>query len=253
MKSIERFSGFANMYEEGRPEYSIELIDKLYDSYGFLEVSIIADIGAGTGKFSKQLLDRGSKVFGVEPNDDMRSKAQKVLGTYGRFHSVKGTADLTSLKDKSIDLITCAQAFHWFNVSSFRRECERILKSDGRIVLIWNVRDMSSSINQECFEIYKKYCKNFVGFNGGICENDKRIQEFFHSEFERVEFDNPLYYEKDEFIKRCLSGSYSLTEKDDDFSGFVSLFKIVFDNYNIDGKIKMDNKSVAYIGTIKLS
>ena len=115
MKSIERFSGFANAYEEGRPEYSIELIDKLYNSYGFSEVSIIADIGAGTGKFSKQLLDRGSKVFGVEPNDDMRSKAQKVLGTYGRFHSVNGTADFTSLKDNSIDLITSAQQLNYHN------------------------------------------------------------------------------------------------------------------------------------------
>ncbi len=68
MDSTIKFDGLANLYEDGRPEYPTILIEKLYTDYGFKSTSIIADIGAGTGKFSKLLLGQGSKVFCVEPN-----------------------------------------------------------------------------------------------------------------------------------------------------------------------------------------
>ena len=74
MDSTIKFDGLANLYEDGRPEYPTILIEKLYTDYGFKSTSIIADIGAGTGKFSKLLLEKGSKVFCVEPNKDMRNE-----------------------------------------------------------------------------------------------------------------------------------------------------------------------------------
>ena len=178
MDNTQNFNGLADDYTIGRPTYSNAFIESLYSQYGFTEQSVIADIGSGTGKFAKQLLDKGSFVYCIEPNDDMRNSAIKELGKYECFHAVDGTATDTKLPDNSVDFITTAQAFHWFDTSSFKKECKRILKSNGSVFLIWNMRDMSSGINQISYDIYSKYCPNFKGFGGGIQKDDIRIKQF---------------------------------------------------------------------------
>ena len=88
MDNTQNFNELAEDYTVGRPVYATDFIDSLYMHYGFDEHSVIADIGAGTGKFSKQLLDRGSTVYCIEPNDDMRNTAIRELGKYHKFHAV---------------------------------------------------------------------------------------------------------------------------------------------------------------------
>ena len=99
MDYTQNFSGPANDYAIGRPAYSNKLIESLYSQYGFTEESVIADIGSGTGKLAKQLLDKGSFVYCIEPNDDMRKIAMEELGEYKRFHAVDGTAAETKLDE----------------------------------------------------------------------------------------------------------------------------------------------------------
>lgn len=158
MDNTQKFSGRAENYTKGRPGYPSALFDCLYADYGFSDNSSIADIGSGTGKFSKYLLDKGSTVYCVEPNEDMRKAAENELGDYSNFISVNGTSDATALKDNAVDFITAAQAFHWFDAEKFKAECKRILKPEGLIVLVWNTRDMSSEFNIKSYEIYRKYC-----------------------------------------------------------------------------------------------
>ena len=250
MDSIQNFTGRATDYTVGRPVYALRFIEHLYSHYGFSEQSLVADIGAGTGKFTKQLLDRGSHVYCVEPNDDMREIAVKELRGYKKFTAIKGTATDTSLADHSVDFITTAQAFHWFDVAGFRNECKRILKENGYVFLIWNMRDMTSEITLECFEIYSKYCPNFKGFGGGIQKDDVRIKRFFDNNYTYVEFDNDLYYTKDTFISRSLSGSYSLKDGDEKYDEYLGELEKVFEKYALDGNLTMKNKTVAYIGMI---
>ena len=84
------------------------------------------------------MLERGWTVYGVEPNDDMRKEAEKRLSAFPRFHSVAGTAERTGLPGASVDLVTAAQSFHWFDAAAFKRECRRILSGGGKVALIWN-------------------------------------------------------------------------------------------------------------------
>ena len=251
MDSTIKFDGLANLYEDGRPEYPTILIEKLYTDYGFKSTSIIADIGAGTGKFSKLLLEKGSKVFCVEPNKDMRNELVNKLNKYKKLHAINGTAGNTTLDTSSVDFIISAQAFHWFNVHEFKRECKRILKLEGRVALVWNVREMESPLNQECFQIYKQYCQNFVGFNGGIKRDDERIKEFFDMHYKRMEFPNPLFFDQKGFIKRCISGSYSLKKTDQNYFEYIAALENVFDKYSNNGQLVMENKTVVYIGRLK--
>ena len=76
------------------------------------------------------------------------------------------------------------------------------------------MRERSSVENKECFDIYSKFCPNFKGFGGGIQKDDNRIIQFFENDYRYIEFDNPLVYDKEKFISRSLSGSYSLKEGD---------------------------------------
>ena len=250
MKTTEKFNGKASYYTAGRPAYSEKLIEYLC-SIGLFEKSTVADIGSGTGIFSRQLLTSGSTIYGVEPNGDMRTAAEEELSSFGNFRSVNGTASDTTLESGSVNFITCAQAFHWFNVEEFRAECKRILKPDGKAILIWNTRDMEAPVNRDCAAVCKKYCPAFQGFNGGSNNNAERISQFFGGEFEIKSFENNLEYNEDKFITRMLSGSYALNPDDSEYENFVDELKAVFKRNSTNGILTLPNDTVAYIGYIK--
>ena len=251
MDTTKKFDGRASDYTVSRPRYAPELIDYLYSNFGITNSSIIADIGSGTGKFSKHLLDRCGKIYCVEPNTDMRCVAEQELCGYQDFYSVNGNAENTTLANNSVDYITTAQAFHWFDVNKFKQECLRIIKSGGVIFLIWNVRDNSDLLNQELFQIYSTYCPNFLGFSGGIEKDDQRIKCFFDDKYNYVSFNNPLLFTRETFIARSLSSSYSLKEGDSEYPKYLSTLNALFDKYENNGIVSIANQSVAYIGTIK--
>ena len=251
IEATQKFSGLAEIYALGRPGYANALADALYCQHGFSRQSIIADIGSGTGKFSRILLDRGSFVYGVEPNADMRAKALRELSGYANFRAVDGTASETGLEDNSVDFITAAQAFHWFDVAQFKRECARILKKNGQVFLIWNIRDNTDAANQRCAAVFTQYCPDFKGFSGGLEENDPRIRDFFNDQYAILEFDHPLVYtEKDAFIRRCLSSSYSLKEGMENYPQYLSALETVFDECAANHVLTLANKTTAYYGTL---
>lgn len=251
MDNMKKFDGRAQSYTAGRPSYAEELLDRIYTDCGFSAASVIADVGSGTGKFSRQLLDRGSEVFCVEPNDDMRAAAEAELSGYPRFHSVNGAADGTTLGAQSVDFVTVAQAFHWFDGEKFRMECRRILKPGGKVVLLWNTRAPAAPLNRACSDLFTRYCPNFHGFNGGVQENDVRIRTFFREKYERITCDNPLRFDRNRFLSRILSSSYSLREGDAGFLEYQEAFSRLFDRYAINGTVEMPNQTTAYIGTVE--
>lgn len=250
METTEKFTHKAEDYTLARPSYAKEFVDYLYSVQHFSKNSVIADIGSGTGKLSKQLLDMGSIVFCVEPNIDMRSSAEITLTEYTNFISVNATAQETTLCDKSVDFITVAQAFHWFDVSLFQNECRRILKENGKVFLIWNTRDETADVNKTIENINYKFCPNFKGFSGGMKKDDDRIKVFFSGAYEYKEFNNPIYYDYENFIKRCRSSSYALSCGENGYEDYYKALTDVFYTFQKDSIIEMPNKTVAYFGKV---
>jgi len=111
---------------------------------GLTKDSVIADVGAGTGLSSKPFLENGNVVYGVEPNAAMREAASEFLAEYKNFESVDGTSSNTNLYDSSVDFAIAAQAFHWFEPESTRKEFKRILNPGGYVCLIWNERQLET-------------------------------------------------------------------------------------------------------------
>jgi ubiquinone/menaquinone biosynthesis C-methylase UbiE len=140
-----RFSSRVENYVRYRPGYPKEVLDLLRKQCGLTPESMIADVASGTGIFTRMLLENGNRVFGVEPNPDMRRAGEEYLASYARFTSIAGTAEATTLPDHSVDIVTAAQAAHWFDRAKARREFVRILKPGGWTVLIWNERQTDST------------------------------------------------------------------------------------------------------------
>lgn len=251
MDKMKKFDGRAESYTHGRTGYSEKLIDCIYCKYGISQASVIADVGSGTGKFSKQLIERRSTVYCVEPSDDMRHTAEKELCEYNNFYSVAGTAENTTLNDDFADFVTVAQAFHWFDVHAFKNECRRIIKKRGKVFLIWNIRDCNDIVNQEWYEIFLRYCPDFNGFGNGIKKDDIKIKEFFDRGYAYESFENDLFFDRKKFIERSLSSSYSLKYGDVNYDNYISELNKLFDKYENSGVLRIPNNSVAYIGEVK--
>lgn len=123
--------------------------------------SIIADIGSGTGISSQLFLQNNNTVFAVEPNAEMRSAAELQLAGNKNFISINGTAEATTLADNSIDIIFCAQAFHWFDKAKTKLEFNRILKANGHIAIVWNARSLNNDFQKAYEKVLKTTLKEY--------------------------------------------------------------------------------------------
>src|SRR5262249_43298352 len=146
--STTRFSDRVEDYVKYRPHYPETVIEYLRSTYGLTSGWDIADIGSGTGISTELFLRNGNRVYGIEPNREMREKAEQLLAGYaerrgaegadgaaaegvaaagaaaggGNFISIDGTAEVTGLPDDSVDMIVAGQAFHWFDPKKSRVE-----------------------------------------------------------------------------------------------------------------------------------
>lgn len=249
MENTAKFTGKHLDYAAARPSYPEALLAHLRARYAPPCQFAAADIGSGTGKLSAQLLDAGFTVYGVEPNGDMRGTAETLLGADPRFISVDGSDKSTGLADRSVDFITVAQAFHWFDPPAFRAECLRVLKPGGRVFLIWNSRTAASQ-NDALFHVFQTHCPDFHGFSGGVTEDDDTIRDFFAGSYSKEKFANPLTFTKESFLRRCFSASYSLPQAHPGFAAYRQALEAVFDAFSQDALLLQPNETVVYEGCL---
>lgn len=208
--STRRFSSRVENYIKFRPGYPPEIINLLRRDCGLNDGSIVADIGSGTGIFSELLLKTGLRVYGVEPNAEMRAAGQRLLEGYERFTSIDGTAEATTLPDESVDFITAAQAMHWFDRQRTRAEFARILRPDGWIVLVWNDRQTGST---PFLRDYEALLQNFATDYAEVRHKEldlTRVRDFVGSDaVEMTVLPNRQIFDHDGLLGRLLSSSYA--------------------------------------------
>ena len=154
LNPLTRFSDKAENYTKYRPIYPDPVIDKILEN---LTLPIIAaDIGAGTGIAARQLAKHGVKVIAIEPNSAMREAAEK----HQNVEWKNGSAEATNLSENSIDLITCFQAFHWFNPQPTLTEFRRILKPKARLAIVFQDINREDEFTKAYGEIVSKAANN---------------------------------------------------------------------------------------------
>ncbi|WP_407310091.1 class I SAM-dependent methyltransferase [Desulfosporosinus sp. SB140] len=251
MNSKEKFSNKVSDYVKYRPSYPKELIDYLINQVGFSQNTVIADIGAGTGKLTKLLADNVKFVYAVEPNDNMRSACNAYCKEYNNVAAIDGSAEDTGLHNHSIDFVTVAQAFHWFDRNKSRIEFQRILKPKGKVVLVWNSKVTENALIKENDEFFRRVCPDFKGFSGGINIAPQAFADFFkHGLCEHRLFGNDSLLKLEEYVGGSLSSSYAPSESDENYEEFIAGLKRLFEKYSSNGKILLPNKTHVYIGEI---
>jgi SAM-dependent methyltransferase len=229
--NTERFSNRVENYIKYRPGYPPEVL-QLFRNKMFLQTdSVIADIGSGTGISAKIFLENGNEVFGVEPNEAMRKASEVFLQDFSNFHAVDGTAENTTLGNKSVDFIIAAQAFHWFDAEKTRTEFRRILRPNGFVALIWNERQTDSN------EFLRDYEKFLLEFGTDYKEvrheqvTNEKISKFFQAEFKEETFKNSQTFDFEGLKGRLLSSSYIPSEDHPRFSEMIKELSRLFTHH----------------------
>jgi SAM-dependent methyltransferase len=182
----------------------------------------------------------------------MRRTAEVDLAEFENYFSINASAENTSLENVSVDFITAATAFHWFNKEAFKSECKRILKDNGKVVIIFNNRDNEHEIVKKDYIIREKYSVgDKKGLGRGFTKN--AVNNFFlDNAFEYKTFRNDLLFDKKSFIGRNLSTSYAPKEAADPekYHGLVRELGEFFDEYSSNGVLLFPHFSMCFIGKV---
>jgi len=136
------FASAAEIYERARPSYPADAVAWLVERTGLAPGATVADVGAGTGKLTRLLVPTGARVIAVEPIAEMRALIEDA-------ETVDATAEELPFADGTIDVITVAQAFHWFDHERALPELARVLRPGGFLVLVWNSRDLGDPLQRQ--------------------------------------------------------------------------------------------------------
>jgi SAM-dependent methyltransferase len=250
--STKRFTDRAAWYHSYRPDYPAEVVTLLRERAGLTMDAVVADIGAGTGISTTPFLSNANVVYAVEPNDAMRAEADRFLGALPRFHSLKGTAEATGLPTSSIDFAIAAQAFHWFDHAAARREFRRILKPDGKAVVIWNNRKQSGPYNEEFESLLRNYCERYTSEIGPLMrQSEAALSSFFGpAGFQSVRLDHHQEFDWEGAKGRLLSVSYAPQPGTPDCERLLERLRKVFDRRQKDGKVRLLYNTFVHFGEL---
>jgi SAM-dependent methyltransferase len=179
------FDTAAKVYAAARPGYPRDGIDWMIEELGIDVGSPVLDLAAGTGKLTVELARRGLECIAVEPVEAMRAELMKVVPS---ATALDGTAESIPLADASVDAITVAQAFHWFDFDRALREMHRALRPSHRMALLWNLRDDSVDWVDQITQIIDPYAE---GTGVGIPRHRDRA-------WQPVIDDNPAFTKRSE-------------------------------------------------------
>jgi SAM-dependent methyltransferase len=238
MDATSRFSDRVDDYVKYRPGYPAGILALLGKECGLTPLSIVGDIGSGTGKLTELFLSNGNTVYAVEPNRPMRLAAERLLSGFAGFRSVEGRAEATTLADSSIDIVTVGQAFHWFEPDKTALEFRRILRGNGHVVLVWNDREDSDSLFLAEYDAF--LCKYSVDYKEtrrrNLVEPDV-FRGFFGGEYGQIELHHRQSRDFDDLLGAYLSASYSLTRAHPLFPEASARLRELFERYARGGKL----------------
>jgi len=251
MDPTERFSTRVEDYARHRPSYPPELVPWLRERGGLAAGAVVADVGSGTGIFARQLLDAELTVVGIEPNSAMRRVAEESLGAHPRFTSLAGRAEATRLEAASVELVTAAQAFHWFDRQAARREFARILRPGGLVALVWNARTAATPF----LRAYEDHLQRF-GLEYGSVDHrglqSSNFEAFFGpGGFQVATFTNRQVLDFEGLRGRHYSSSYTPPPDHPEHAADLRALRHLFDAHEERGSVTIEYETKVYCGGLE--
>jgi len=243
-----RFSDRVENYILYRPGYPPECLRVLQEECGLRPSHVVADIASGTGIWSRILLQHGNRVYGVEPNAEMRQAGERLLAAFPGFTSVSGRAEATTLPDNSVDFLTAAQAAHWFDRQKARQEFFRILKPHGWLILLWNERITDST---PFLRDYERLLLDFATDYADV--RHERTTDAVNEFYDPVPYQERVFPMQQEFDYaglegRLLSSSYAPPPGHPKHAPMLEQLRRIFDQHAIGGRVTFAYKTRLYSG-----
>jgi SAM-dependent methyltransferase len=250
--SKEWFSNRVADYVRYRPGYPRGVLDLLRDECGLRPESVIADIGSGTGILTKLFLDNGNLVYGIEPNAAMREAGEEFLAAYVKFRSVAATAEATMLLDASVDLVTAAQAYHWFDAPAAQAEFARILRPGGWVAVIWNERKKDLGPFAEQYEqLLRTHGTDYARVSESYPESRRMTELFGDGGFRHRAFANEQMMDFAALRGRLLSSSYAPAAGHPNHGPMLADLRKIFDSHAVGGRVRFEYETHVYYGRLK--
>jgi ubiquinone/menaquinone biosynthesis C-methylase UbiE len=247
----QRFSNRAADYARYRPGYPRETLDVLRKWCGLKREHVIADIGSGTGLLSKLFLENGNRVYGVEPNAEMRAAGEEFLSSFHRFSSVDGSAEATTLPAESVDFVTAAQAFHWFDPEPTRREFQRILKPHGRVIILWNERLLDETAFLREYEaLLRAFSTDYARVNESYPRAEQMLGFFGKNEFTSHALPNAQEFDLEGLSGRLRSSSYAPAPGHPQFEPMMKELRRIFTAHQQNSLVRMEYRTRIYAGRL---
>jgi SAM-dependent methyltransferase len=248
----QRFSNRVADYVRHRPGYPVEILPLLQKWCGLRPEHVVADIGSGTGFLSKLFLDFGNRVYGVEPNEEMRAAGEEFLRDYPKFSSVAGSAEATTLHSDSVEFVTAGQAFHWFQRKPSREEFHRILKAQGRVIIIWNERLIDDTAFLRDYEaLLRRFGTDYSKVNESYPRAEQMLEFFGRCEFTSHALPNFQEFDYDGLRGRLRSSSYVPAAHHPQFAPMMQELRRVFEAHEQGGVVRMEYRTRLYAGRLE--
>jgi SAM-dependent methyltransferase len=246
-----RFSTRVSDYVKYRPGYPPAVLGLLESECKLNPSSEVADVGSGTGILSGLFLRHGNRVYGVEPNREMREAGERLLAAYPNFVSVDGRAEATTLADACVDFVVAGQAFHWFDPAGARREFLRILRPGGWVVLAWNDRRTAGTPFLEDYErLLLEYGIDYREVSVKYMEESSLSTLFGGGEIRTATFDNEQVFDFDGLRGRLTSSSYSPEPGHPNFGPMIRELEALFRRHQRDGRVVVTYDTKVFYGRL---
>ena len=246
-----RFSTRVSDYVKYRPGYPPAVVRLLEEECGLVPASGVADVGSGTGLLSELFLRLGCRVYGVEPNREMREAGGLLLAAYPNFVSVEGRAEETTLGDGSVDFVAAGQAFHWFDPAGARREFLRILRPGGWVVLAWNDRHTAGTPFLEDYErLLLEYGTDYREVSARYMEEASLSTLYGGLEVRTRTFDNEQVFDFEGLRGRLLSSSYAPQPGHPRHAPMLAALEALFRRHERGGRVVVAYDTKVFYGRL---
>ncbi len=245
-RAVDRFSDRVDNYVRCRPSYPEAVLDWLGERLS--PRPDVVDVGAGTGVFADQMLRRGWAVHAVEPNDAMRRACLERLGGVAGFGGSYGTAEDTGLPNESADLVTAAQAFHWFDPDAALPEFKRLLRPDGLVAVVWNSRETDTSPFLIAYEAFLRGLRTDYRKVDQHRLTDEAMAAYLPQQFEACHWPNAQVFDLESLKGRFLSSSYAPAPGQPGHAEAIRRLETIFAEHERDGVVEFRYLTRLYVG-----
>ncbi len=236
----ERFSTQASLYARWRPSYPPELFDWILATAGVGPGAAALDLACGTGISTRPLALRGLDAVGIDPNEKMLDEARAAGGA--RY--LRGESTASGLPDRSVDLVTVAQAFHWFDVPATMQEIHRVLRPGRFAFAYWNIREVSPGFMSEYDDALRRFSREYAIIEKPIQTSEENRRAAGVLDVREAEFSYRHEFDLEGLLGRVYSSSY-VVHGVSDHEPFRQQLRQSFGRHARNGRIEFGYRTLA--------